>query len=163
MKLRFVAILAAAVTAAALPALADPLPDMAGVWTGSGWARQTPGGAKEAVRCRLTNTYNAAARRLEIDGQCAVPGKRLTIGGALIEGDAGRVRGFWSNPDGPGRTQISGQTQGDAVYFTFRAKEPGTGRDVSQIVTWRAAGGALSFGAVTRADRADMSKIEFSR
>ncbi len=157
------ALLAAVAAAATLPALADPLPDMAGAWTGSGWARQTPGGAKEAVRCRLNNTYNAVARRLEVDGQCAVPGKRLTIGGALIEGDAGRVRGFWSNPDGPGRTQISGQTQGDAVYFTFRAKEPGTGRDLSQIVTWHAAGGALSFHAVTRDDRADMSKIEFTR
>jgi hypothetical protein len=155
--------LTALLIAAALPALADPLPDMAGAWTGSGWARQTPGAPKEAVRCRLNNTYDAAARRLEIEGQCAVPGKRLKISGALIERDAGRVGGYWSNPDGPGRTQISGQTQGDAVYFTFRATEPGTGRDLSQIITWRAAEGALSLRAVTRPDRQEMSVIDFTR
>lgn len=63
---------------------ADPLAGMVGVWTGSGWARQVPGAAKEALRCRLSNTYDAAKRRLDINGQCAVPGKRLEIGGPLV-------------------------------------------------------------------------------
>lgn len=155
--------LAAVFIVLASSAASDPLPEMAGAWSGSGWARQSPGAAKETLRCRLRNSYNAAKRRLDIEGQCAVPGKRLEIGGALIMGNEGRLSGHWRNPDGPGRTSISGQTQGDAVYFTFRANEPGTGLDISQIITWRVSDDALSLRAVTRSDRQEMSIIEFSR
>lgn len=153
----------AALILLALPASADPLPDMAGPWVGSGWARQIAGGPQEAVRCQIDNTFDPSAVRLSIKGRCAVPGRRFDIDGALIAQDNGRVRGHWSNPDGPGRTAISGQIDGDAVHFTFRATDPASGTDVSQVSTWRLDGDVLSFLSVIRSDCDPMSSIEFHR
>ena len=145
------------------PAAADPLPGMAGSWTGSGWARQVPGGPQEALRCRIENAYEAERTRLRITGKCAVPGRQFAIDGALKSDPDGSVGGFWSNPDGPGQTAIAGQVRDDAVYFTFRATDPKSGRDVSQTVTWRLEGDSLSFRSVDRTDDSPMSEIAFTR
>lgn len=147
----------------ASPAFCDPFDGMSGAWTGSGWARQTPGGPQETVRCRLDNTHDAGRSRLWVAGVCAVPGRRFEIGGAMTVGEGGRVSGSWANPDGPGQTAISGQIQDDAVYFTFRARPPGTSEDVSQIVTWRLAGDGLTLRSLDRASGLEMAQIEFSR
>ncbi|CTQ51471.1 hypothetical protein [Jannaschia donghaensis] len=148
---------------AATPGLADPLPEMAGAWQGDGMARQTPASEPEIVRCRLDNAYDAARARLRVRGVCAVPGRRFEIDGALAADPDGSVRGFWSNPDGPGETAVAGRVDGPAVYFTFRARDPDTGGDVSQIVTWRLDGDTLSFRATDRATDGPMADVTFAR
>lgn len=145
----------------AAPAAADPLPDMAGAWTGSGWVRQAPGAAQESVRCRLNNVHDAGRARLRVRGACAVPGRRLDVDGALIV-EGGSVSGFWSNPAGAGQAGITGRIDGDAVRFAVRARDPATGRDVSQIVTLRS-GDGLSMRSEHRDDGSPMSSIAFSR
>lgn len=144
---------------------ADTLADMDGAWRGSGWAKQTPQGAKEAVRCQIRNTYDAAVLTLTLTGMCAVPGRRLEISGALT-GKAGaeQITGRWSNPDGLGSTQITGLQRAGIVAFTFRAVDPGTGRKVSQNVEWRVAQGTLRLRATDRADPSIMmSDITFQQ
>ena len=90
------------------PAFADPLPQMAGSWSGDGTARQAPDTPPEAVRCRLENDWQAEFSRLRVHGRCAVPGRRFDIDGALIDKN-GVISGFWRNPDGPGQVSVSGQ------------------------------------------------------
>ncbi len=147
----------------ATPLIADPLPDMAGEWTGSGTAREAPGRAEEAVRCRLNNAWQEDRRRLRVRGRCAVPGRTFEIDGALKEEGGGRLSGFWRNPDGPGQVSISGQIVDDAAQFTFRAKEPGTGVDISQVITLQITSGVFRLSARSRADTSDMAEIEFGR
>ena len=144
------------------PALADPLPQMAGSWSGSGTARQASDAPPEAVRCRLDNDWQAKFSRLRVRGRCAVPGRKFEIDGALIDKN-GAISGFWRNPDGPGQVRVSGQTRDDAVYFSFSATDPDTGRDVSQLVTWHLDGSGLTFEARHRATDTPMAEIEFSR
>jgi len=88
---------------AASAALSAPLADMKGTWKGSGWARETPQGPQETVRCRITNSYDTSELTLTLSGQCVVPGRRLTIAGTLTgtEGTE-RITGRWANPDGIG-------------------------------------------------------------
>lgn len=147
----------------ASPAAAETLADMAGPWSGTGTARETPTSPEETVRCRIDNTWQADRARLKVAGRCAVPGRSFDIDGTLVLGEDGKVSGFWSNPDGPGQTAISGKAQGDAVYFTFRAKSPATGQDLSQIVTLSLKGDQLRLGTVTRDERIAIADILFAR
>jgi hypothetical protein len=154
---------AVAVVFAALcgPALAEPLADMQGAWSGSGWARETPEGPKEAVRCRLKNIFSAGA--LTVSGRCVVPGRKITLAGE-IKGKAGseNVTGHWFNPDGLGSTRISGVQSDDLVAFTFRAKDPETGTNIAQNVEWRVTGDGMRLRATDRADPSIMmSHITF--
>jgi hypothetical protein len=143
--------------------MADPLPEMAGEWSGSGTAREAPGGVEEAVRCRLSNEWQEDRRRLRVRGHCAVPGRTFEIDGALKEEGSDRLSGFWRNPDGPGQTSISGRVAGDTVQFAFSAKHPRTGRDVSQIITMQMSAGVLRFSSSSRAEKSAMTDIEFRR
>lgn len=145
------------------PASADLLPDMAGTWSGGGWARQTADGPQEAVRCRLENAWEEARSRPRMRGTCAVPGRRFAIDGALAMDADDAVRGFWSNPDGPGRTGNAGRIQGEAAYFTFSAKRPGTGEQIAQIITWRLDVGQLTLVSTDRLSDSIMARIDFAR
>lgn len=150
---------------AACPALADPLPEMEGTWRGSGWARETPSGPQEAVRCQITNTYDAASLTLTLTGQCVVPGRRLTMAGTLTgtEGET-RLTGRWSNPDGIGSAQIVGIQRDDLVAFTFSAIDPATGRNLAQNVELRLSGNTLHLRSSDREDASVMmSDVTFSR
>ncbi|MEM7438543.1 MAG: hypothetical protein AAF393_03020 [Pseudomonadota bacterium] len=149
----------------AAPATAQPLADMGGTWRGSGWARQTPDGPQETIRCRITNTYDTATLTLSVKGQCAVPGRKLTLSGTLVGQDGSeKITGRWSNPDGLGRTKVSGVQRDGLVAFTFRAKDPATGDDLAQNIVWRLFGDTLRLRATDRADPAiKMSEIEFTR
>jgi hypothetical protein len=144
-------------------ALADPMAEMQGAWNGSGWARETPDGPQETVRCRLKNTYDADV--LTIKGRCAVPGRKLTLSGE-IKSDAGseEITGHWFNPDGLGSVRIKGVQRGDILAFTFRAKDPETGRDIAQDVEWRVSSDGLRLRATDRSNPdAMMSDISFKR
>ncbi len=144
-------------------AWADPLSEMAGAWSGSGWARETLDGPKESIRCRLDNTYDADV--IAIKGRCAVPGRKLTLSGEIKrDGASDKISGHWFNPDGLGSVRISGVQRGDIIAFTFRAKDPETGHDIAQNVEWRVSPDALHLRAADRANPdALMSDIAFTR
>jgi hypothetical protein len=160
LKLLIIALLALAPLAVA----ADPLPDMSGAWSGSGWARQTPDGPKEAVRCRLDNTYDPGARALTVSGKCVVPGRRIDMSGSIIGADGtDRITGRWANPEGAGSVRISGVQQDGLVAFTFSAAGP-DGRSLAQNIEWRVTGGALRLRSTDRTDPSIMmSDLTFRR
>lgn len=146
-------------------AVAGPLVDMQGAWSGSGWARETPAGPKEAVRCRLENTYDTRALTLTVSGRCVVPGRKIALAGE-IKGKSGseQITGHWFNPDGLGSVRISGVQRGDVVAFTFRAKDPKSGHDIAQNVEWRVTAVGLHWRSSDRADPSVMiSDITFER
>lgn len=128
----------------ATAASADPLARMQGEWRGAGWAKQTLEGPEETIRCRLSNTYDPTQDSLQIEGQCVVPGRRLSVSGMLrgTEG-AERITGRWSNPDGIGSVAILGVRRDNIVAFNFSAIDPATGGRVAQNVEWRVADGTL--------------------
>jgi len=132
-------------------AAAGPLADMDGTWRGSGWARETPQGPQETLRCQITNTYDNASGNLTLSGQCAVPGRRLTISGTLTGTDGSeRITGSWSNPDGIGSARVVGIQRGGIVAFNFSVIDPSTGRTVAQNVEWRVSDGALRLRSTDR-------------
>lgn len=144
-------------------AAAEPLADMQGAWSGSGWARETPEGPKEAVRCRMENTYEASV--LTVSGRCVAAGQKLALAGE-IKGKAAseQITGHWFNPGGLGFVRISGVRRGAVIAFTFAAKHPETGVDTAQNVEWRVELQGLRLRASDRADpRITMSDIAFTR
>lgn len=150
---------------AASAAVAEPLADMDGTWRGDGWARETPLGPQETVRCQITNTYDAELLTLTLSGQCVVPGRRLTMSGTLTgTGGAEQVSGRWSNPDGAGSARITGIQRDDIVAFTFNATDQATGRDLAQNIEWRVSDGTLHLRSTDRDDPSIMmSDIVFGR
>lgn len=159
--LKFAILLCLAASAAA----ADPLAQMAGTWRGAGWAKQTPQGPQETVRCQITNAYDSPSRTLTLSGQCVVPGQRLNISGTLTGSEGSeRLTGRWSNPDGKGRVPVVGLQRDGIVAFNFSALDPSTGRKVAQNVEWRVSAGALRLRSTDRADPSIMlSDISFSQ
>jgi hypothetical protein len=83
-----------------------------------------------------------------------------------IKSDAGseEITGHWFNPDGLGSVRIKGVQRGDILAFTFRAKDPETGRDIAQDVEWRVSSDGLRLRATDRSNPdAMMSDISFKR
>ena len=146
-------------------ASADPLADMNGSWRGSGWAKETPQSAREAVRCQIKNEYADASMTLTLTGQCVVPGRRLNISGTLIGSDISeRITGRRSNPDGVGSVRIVGIQRDGIVAFNFNATDPATGRALAQNVEWRVSDGTLRLRSTDRNDPSIMlSELSFSQ
>lgn len=144
---------------------AEPLAEMEGTWRGSGWAKQTPQGPQETLRCQIRNDYDDATRTLTLSGACAVPGRRLTISGTLRGSEADeRITGRWSNPNGIGSVQVLGVQRDGIVAFNFNAIDPATGRALSQNVEWRVSGDALRLRSSDRKNPTIMmSDLSFSR
>jgi len=147
---------------------AQTLADMAGSWRGTGWARETPQGPQEPIRCRMTNTYSEPDRSLRVQGRCAVPGRQLQMQGVLTaQRGSEKITGTWSNPDGPGTVPVSGVQRGGAAAFALRAKDPATGREIAQSVEWRLEGARLRVRATdisaAGGGGAQMSDISFSQ
>lgn len=144
-------------------AMAEPLADMVGTWQGSGWARETPQGPQESVRCKIRNKFDDASDTLTLSGQCVVPGKRISISGKLTGSDgAERITGRWSNPDGIGSVRVVGIQRDNFVVFTFTATDPATGRDLAQNVEWRISDGTLRLRSADRKNPSIiMSDISF--
>lgn len=163
MPLTSARLLALCALSLATPLGAEPLAEMAGDWRGAGWAKQTPEGPQETVRCRITNIY--AAGTLTVAGQCAVPGRQLAMQGRL-NGTAGaeRITGRWSNPDGIGSAAIVGLQRDNIVAFNFAATDLATGRNLAQNVEWRIDGDTLRLRSTDRTDPSiAMSDITFTR
>ena len=144
---------------------AEPLADMAGTWSGSGWARETVTGPQETLRCQLSNHYDPAEKTLTLAGQCIVPGRRLSIAGTLSSTEGSeRITGQWTNPNGVGRARVAGIQRDGIVACNFSALDPQTGRQVAQNIEWRIAGDALRLRATDRSnpDRM-MADISFAQ
>lgn len=159
-KLTFAVVLSAASALAA-----DPLAEMGGTWQGAGWARETPTGPKETLRCKISNTYETGTLTLTLAGQCIVPGRRLKIAGEL-SGTKGaeRITGRWSNPEGGGSVRITGLQRDAIVAFTFTAKDPETGRNLAQNIEWRLTDNTLRLRATDRDDPTIMmSDVSFEK
>ena len=133
------------------PALSEPLADMHGTWRGSGWARETPDGPKETLRCRMSNSYASGA--LTVSGRCVIAGRKIALAGE-IKGKSGsdKITGHWFNPGGLGSARISGLQGADVVAYTFRAKDPETGTDLAQNVEWRVQADRMRLRATDRAN-----------
>jgi hypothetical protein len=146
-------------------AAAEPISEMSGEWTGSGWAKQATNTPEEAIRCRLNNAYNAESETLTVAGRCAVAGKQLTMNGALQQhAGSERITGRWSNPEGIGSVRIVGIQRGNIVAFTFRTTDPKSGQIVSQNIEWRISDGTMRLRSTDRANPLIMmSDITFKR
>lgn len=144
---------------------AGVLSDMGGAWRGSGWAKETPQGPQETVRCQITNTYDDVSDTLTLVGQCVVPGRRFTMSGTLtVTEGSERITGSWSNPDGIGSARVVGVQQDGIVAFNFSALDPATGRNVAQNVELRVSDEASRLRSTDRQNPdIMMSDISFSR
>lgn len=163
--MRFHSLIGATFLVMASAAGADPLPDMAGAWKGTGWARETRDGPQETVRCQLTNSFDSASLTLTLAGRCAVPGRKLTMSGKLQgAAQSERITGRWFNPDGIGSAPVVGVQRGGIVAFNFNATDPATGRKLAQNVEWRVAKGSLRLRSTDRDDPSIMmSDITFTK
>lgn len=150
---------------AATPTLANPLEALQGAWTGTGTAREVPEAEMDALRCRITNTYDDARLELTMSGMCVTSGRRLNLSGTIrAAADSAAISGQWSNPDGLGEVRIFGHAGEDFVAFTYNAKDPATGRQLDQNVELRLVGDTFLMRSVDRADRSvAMSDLTFSR
>ena len=149
-----------------VPALSDPfLNSMEGQWTGAGWAKKTPDSEREAVRCRVKNTYAAGNQRLVFNGKCVVPGKRFNLNGDVSALDGTNViKGRWTNPFGTGSALINGRRNDDRVYFTFRVKDPDTNKSIERAMSWTRMNDGFSITTHDLEDNgSELSQIEFKR
>ena len=142
---------------------ADLLAALGGAWTGTGWAKRTTDGPREAVRCRISNRYHAPGRRLVVTGKCAVPGRKFNLTGTVSSTvDGGPIRGRWSNPFGAGSASVEGHQSGNRVFLDFRAPHPDTKEKVAQQMEWLLADNAFSI--TTRLhDGQIISELKFAR
>lgn len=144
---------------------AEPLADMDGAWRGTGWARETPQGPQEVVRCQIQNEYDDASQTLVLSGQCVVPGRRITMSGSLTGSVGGeRITGRWFNPDGIGSVSVVGVQRDGIVAFNFTAIDPATGRNLAQNIEWRVSVNTLRLRSTDRNDPSIMmTDISFDR
>lgn len=121
------------------PATAETiLAPIDGPWTGSGWVKRSVSGAPEAIRCRITASYQRNNRRLALNGKCASPGKAVKVEGYIDELEGGKAyAGVWSNPFGAGATEIRGLRNGEIITFQVRGKDSETKQDISATMIWR--------------------------
>ena len=141
------------------------LKSMHGQWSGAGWAKETPGSEREAVRCRVKNTYAAGNQRLVFNGKCVVPGKQFNLNGDVNALDGTNViKGRWTNPFGIGSALVNGRRSGDQVYFTFRVKDPETNRSIERGMSWTRLKDGYSITTHDLENNgAELSQIEFQR
>lgn len=121
----------------AIAAKTVPLAQMAGKWTGKGWASRSEGGSKEGVRCRLKAKYNAKTRKLSLSGKCAATSGTYTLLGHIAEySNSGKLTGRWINPRGVGSLNIAGKRSGNRLTFLFEGKAKKPDRKVRYKTVW---------------------------
>ncbi len=163
-----VAIVAAWLISGSPPANAAkpvPLAQMAGKWTGNGWASRTEGGSKEGVRCRLTAKYSAKTRKLSLSGKCAATSGTYILLGHIAEyPGSGKLTGRWVNPKGVGSLNIAGKRSGNRLTFLFDGKGKKSDRKVAYKTVWdlRNDGFSLNTGLASGAHDA-LGQIVFQR
>ncbi|MEP2990112.1 MAG: hypothetical protein ABJN65_14120 [Parasphingorhabdus sp.] len=142
-----------------------PLANMAGQWTGNGWASRTVGASKEKVRCRLKAKYNAKTRKLSLSGKCAASSGTYTLLGHIAEyAGSKKLTGRWVNPKGIGSMNIAGNRSGNRLTFRFNNKDKKSKRKVAYKTVWdlRSGGFSLNTGLASGAHNA-LGQIDFQR
>ena len=150
-----------------MPAAADPLLAAGdGAWTGDGSIRTSLDGAPEPVRCRITNSFDAAARQLSLSGRCAVPGQSWNVEGSVTADAAGRTYdGQWRDPRGGGLAAITGRRAGAQIVFDLAGDDPQTGEPVTGAMVWTFRQEQFSLESFVETDgaRTPMGAIVFRR
>ncbi len=142
-----------------------PLANMAGQWTGNGWASRTVGASKEKVRCRLKAKYNAKTRKLSLSGKCAASSGTYTLLGHIAEyAGSKKLTGRWVNPKGIGSMNIAGNRSGNRLTFLFNNKDKKSKRKIAYKTVWdlRNSSFSLNTGLASGAHNA-LGQIDFQR
>jgi hypothetical protein len=118
--------------AISLPASAnaDPgsfLKSLEGEWRGSGLYRFEGRQTDERISCRVTNTYDAAAQRLDLSGDCATAQIKNSVKGYLKE-DGDEVSGaLLGTLDGSRMTKSTGSVKGNQLVVLANFVDNATG------------------------------------
>lgn len=146
------------------PASAEPtFVDAAGRWSGAGWVKRDGDASKDAVRCRITSSYEAP--RLSIDGKCAVSGTNFPVKGYVDEA-SGRFTGRWYNPFGADTAAVSGRRKGDTVDLRFQFRDKDSDETVDGTLVWKLGTDELVLSSAAKApgSKAEpLSRIVFTR
>lgn len=111
------------------------LQSLTGNWRGGGWARQTTGAAREAVRCRLRASEAGNGSRLSISGKCAVGGNSGEVAASITSLGGGRYSGNWT-VGGPKIDEAVGRRQGDRLTFKWSTSSNGQGLPRQGRAVW---------------------------
>ena len=138
---------------------------MTGDWTGKGWAKQTARGPREAIRCRIQNSYIDESRQLVVKGFCAVPGKRLKMNGTMSSQiDSNNIDGRWSNPFGQGSIAVSGIETNSSIILNITARDPETLKKSEQKMHWTPVANGLDLKTLlTDKKQTQISELTFER
>lgn len=132
------------------PTVAGSLEPFAGTFMGTGTARIRPTEPAEATRCRLTATLSDDGRVLKQSGQCAVPGHKVVIGGAVrFDPKSGVLTGSWRDVATGRNGALSGRFDGAAMRLTMIVDNPAEGEPPSYTMSVTPVGDGYRF--VTRA------------
>ena len=118
---------------------ADPasfLKSLEGNWSGDGLYRFEGRRTDERVSCRVTNTYDESAQRLNLAGSCATAQLKNSIQGYL-SGEGGKVSGaLLGTLDGSRMTKSTGSVKGNqlVVQASFVDNATGTLYRSQQVV-----------------------------
>lgn len=125
-----IAIMASFAFAVPVSANADPgsfLKSLEGEWRGSGLYRFEGRRTDERIRCRVTNTYDAATQRLSLTGSCATAQLKNSVEGYLTE-DGGKVSGaLLGTLDGSRMTKSTGSVKGNQLVVLANFVDNATG------------------------------------
>ncbi len=145
----------------ATAAVAGPLEDMAGEWSGAGTARADMTHGMEPVRCHLQADLSRGA--LTIQGLCAVAGRRMRLAGSLSMDAAGAISGRWRNPDGDGSASVAGSATGNEIRYTVT---PPVGADRRpRLLRWVLGpdGGLLLDISIANISGGTLASVQFTR
>lgn len=118
------------------PVSAGSLDPFAGTFKGSGPARIRPSEPAETTRCRMVSTLSDEGRTLKQAGQCAVPGHKVNVGGALhFNPNSGVLSGSWRDVATGRNGQVSGRFSGEAMRLTVIIDNPDQGEPPSYAIT----------------------------
>lgn len=91
------------------------LRSLEGEWRGDGFYRFEGRQTDERISCRLTNAYDAAAERLNLNGACAIAQVKNSVQGYLEE-DGNNVSGaLLGTLDGSRMTKSTGSVKGNQL------------------------------------------------
>lgn len=152
-----------ATSPAAMSAKQVKLSQMAGKWTGKGWASRKKGAAKENVRCRLTAKYRAKLRKLSVSGKCAASSGTFTLLGHIAEySGSKKLTGRWVNPRGVGSASVKGVRSGNRLTFLLDDRDKKSNVRYKTVWNLRSDGFTLNTGHANGLENA-LGQISFQR
>lgn len=125
-----VAIMASSAVGISVPTHADAGPflqSLEGEWSGDGFYRFEGRQEDERVRCQVSNSYDAAERRLDVNGVCGTAQLKNPIRGSLVQ-DGNKVSGAMMGAlDGSRMTKSTGSIKGNQLVVRANFVDNATG------------------------------------